>query len=102
MKNDTADHLDIERDHIPCQFMVADCNRRSAESAAGVFHYRKSFAHDVIGRFSFLETIFEFLCFRLELVFGKLLIGNFELVYFIDQRAQPFHIAAGFTPENRF
>ena len=102
MQHDAADHLHVEGNHVPDEFMIADRDGGSAESAAGVLDDGEGLAHDVVGRFAFLQTLLELLRLGLEFLLGKLLVGNFELVYFTDQLAQPFHIAAGLAAEHRF
>ena len=102
MQSDPADDLNIEGNHVPGQFMTAYIYNSSAKTAAGIFHDSEGFAHDIIRRLAILKTIFEFLCFCLQLIIGESLILFFQFIDFPDKGTDLFDIPLGLASENRF
>ena len=102
VERNAADDLDIERDHVPGELMVADDRGGSAEAAAGIFDGCKSFAENVIKSFALGEAVLELLRFRFELLVCQRLILFFELVDAVDERHHALDVARGFAAENGF
>ena len=61
---DATDELDIKRDHVPCQFVVADFTGCAAEAAAGILHGCEGLGKNGIKRFAFGDTLLEFVRLR--------------------------------------
>ena len=102
VERNAADDLDIERDHVPGELMVADDRGGSAEAAAGVLDSREGFAENVVKGFAVCEAVFELLRFRFQLIVGQLLILFFELVDAVDERRHALDVTRGLAAENGF
>ena len=83
MKDDAADELDVERNHVPGKLVAADVGRRAAKMAAGVLDKRKRFGKDVVESLALRNAILELLG-HARIVLVREILGLIFLFYAID------------------
>jgi len=102
VEGDASDDLDVEGDHVPDEFVVADRYCPAAEPAAGVLDCGEGLAKNVVEGFALLDSLLELLGLGPELLVAKALVRDFELVYAVYERTHLLHVAFGFAAEQSF
>ena len=103
MKDDAADKLHVERNHVPGKLVAADIGRRAAEMAAGVLHERECLGKDVVKSLAFCNAVLELLS-HARIVLVREIPGLILTLYAIDltdDRPEPFELSIVFCPKQK-
>ena len=83
VKDDAADELDVERDHVPGKLVAADVGCRAAEMAAGVLHEGERLGKDVVQCLALSDAVLELLG-HARIVLVREVLGLILTLYTID------------------
>ena len=102
VKDDAADDLHVEGNHVPRERVSADLHRGTHQAAAGILHHRVSLGEDGVQRLTLGQPVAKLLGLGLQLILAQLLVLLFDGVDFAHDGQEFLDVTLVLGAENQF